>query len=151
MYAIVKAGGRQVRVEPKATIKVDRLPQTVGDSVEFSEVLAVHNGTDLTVGAPLVEGAKVVGRVVAEGRDRKVRVRTFRRKKRTRRRLGHRQHHTMVEILSIEAEQLEDVEEEEEHGEEEEHEEDEEHGEHEEEDDDEGDDEEEDDDEEDEE
>ena len=110
MYAIVKAGGRQIRVEPKTTVKIDRIPQTVGDAVEFGDVLAVHNGAELTVGAPYVEGAKVLGRVVAEGRDRKIHVRTFRRKKRTRRRLGHRQHHTMVEILRIEAEQIEDVE-----------------------------------------
>lgn len=110
MYAIVKAGGRQIRVEPKTTVKIDRIPQTVGDGVEFSDVLAVHNGTELTVGTPYVEGAKVLGRVVAEGRDRKIHVRTFRRKKRTRRHLGHRQHHTMVEILSIEAEQIEEVE-----------------------------------------
>lgn len=123
MYAIVKAGGRQIRVEPKTTVKIDRIPQTVGDAVEFGEVLAVHNGSELTVGTPHVEGAKVLGRVVAEGRDRKIHVRTFRRKKRTRRRLGHRQHHTMVEILSIEAEQIEDVEDDE-------HEEDEEYEEH---------------------
>jgi len=110
MYAIVKAGGRQIRVEPKTTVKVDRIPQTVGDGVEFSDVLAVHNGTELTIGTPYVEGAKVLGRVVAEGRDRKIHVRTFRRKKRTRRHLGHRQHHTMVEILSIEAEQIGEVE-----------------------------------------
>ena len=106
MYAIVKAGGRQVKAEPRKTVKIDRLKQTVGDGVEFTEVLAVHNGTALTVGSPYVESAKVIGRVVRQGKDRKITVRTFRRKKRTRRHLGHRQPHTLVEILEIEAEQV---------------------------------------------
>ena len=106
MYAIVKTGGRQVKAEPKRTVKIDRLPHAVGDGVEFTEVLAVHNGSELTVGSPYVANAKVTGRVVRQGKDRKIRVRTFRPKKRTRRRLGHRQPHTLVEILEIEAEQV---------------------------------------------
>jgi large subunit ribosomal protein L21 len=106
MYAIVEAGGRQVRVAPNTTVKLDRLPQAVGDGVEFSQVLAVHDGAQLTVGTPYVAGAKVLGRVVAQGKDRKLRILTYRPKKRTRRRLGHRQHHTMVQILSIEGEGL---------------------------------------------
>ena len=119
MYAIVKAGGRQLRVAPKTTVKIDRLPQAVGESVEFTDVLAVHNGEELTVGTPNVDGAKVVGRVVSQGKDRKIRVRTYRAKKRTRRQRGHRQHHTMVQIVGIEADQIEDVEPEEEVAEEE--------------------------------
>jgi len=106
MYAIVEAGGRQVRVAPNTTVKVDRMPRAVGDGVEFGQVLAIHDGAQLTVGAPYVAGAKVVGRVVAQGKDRKLRIFTYRPKKRTRRRLGHRQAHTMVQILSIEAEGL---------------------------------------------
>jgi large subunit ribosomal protein L21 len=106
MYAIVEAGGRQVRVAPNATVRVDRMANTVGDGVEFDRVLAVHNGEALTVGTPYVVGAKVFGRVVAQGKDRKIRIFTYRPKKRTRRRMGHRQHHTMVQILSIEAEQI---------------------------------------------
>ena len=104
MYAIVKAGGRQIRVAPKQLVRVDRLPQAVGDGVEFAEVLAVHNGEALTVGTPCVENAKVVGRIVAEDKGPKLRVRTYRAKKRTRRRMGHRQDHTLVQILGIEAE-----------------------------------------------
>jgi len=106
MYAIVEAGGRQVRVAPTATVKVDRLPQAVGDGVEFTQVLAVHNGEELTVGSPYVEGAKVTGRIVAQGKDRKILISTYRPKKRSQRRMGHRQHHTMVQILSIEAAQI---------------------------------------------
>jgi len=106
MYAIVKAGGRQVRVEPRQTVRVDRLPDPVGDGVEFAEVLAVHDGTALTVGRPCVENAKVVGRIVAQERGPKLRVRTYRKKKRTRKRRGHRQDHTLVQILGIEADAL---------------------------------------------
>jgi large subunit ribosomal protein L21 len=101
MYAIVKAGGRQLRVAPQETVKIDRLPQTVGDGVEFTQVLAVSDGVHLTVGAPYVPNAKVTGRIVRQGKDPKIRVRTFRRKKRTQRHLGHRQPHTLVEIISI--------------------------------------------------
>jgi len=103
MYAIVKTGGRQLRVAPNTTVKVDRLPNVVGDSIEFGEVLALHDGTEFTLGRPVVEGAKVIGRVVAQGRDPKIRVRTFRSKKRTKRSRGHRQDHTMVQILEISA------------------------------------------------
>ena len=110
MYAIVKTGGRQLRVEPKTTVKVDHLPQTVGDGVEFTEVLAVHNDTELTVGTPYVENAKVIGRIVQHGKDPKIRVRTFRAKKRTRRHIGHRQQHTLIQILEIEADQIADEE-----------------------------------------
>jgi len=106
MYAIVEAGGRQVRVAPNTTVKVDRIRQAVGDGVEFGQVLAIHDGAQLMVGTPYVAGAKVVGRVVAQGKDRKLRIFTYRPKKRTRRRVGHRQRHTMVQILSIEAEGL---------------------------------------------
>jgi large subunit ribosomal protein L21 len=106
MYAIVRAGGRQVRVEPRQTVKVDRLPDPVGDGVEFGEVLALHDGTTLTVGTPCVANAKVLGRIVAQERGPKLRVRTYRKKKRTRKRRGHRQDHTLVQILGIEAEQL---------------------------------------------
>jgi len=106
MYAIVKAGGRQVRVAPRQTVVVDRVPQAVGDGVEFTEVLAVHNGTELTVGAPCVANAKVLGRVVRHDKGPKIRVRTFRRKKRTHRHLGHRQPLTLVRILEIEADQI---------------------------------------------
>jgi len=106
MYAIVKAGGRQIKVAPKQTVRIDRLPQAVGDGVEFAEVLAVHNGEALTVGTPCVANAKVLGRIVAEQKGPKLRVRTYRAKKRTRRRLGHRQHHTLVQILGIEADEI---------------------------------------------
>jgi len=104
MYAIVKAGGRQIKVEPRQTVTVDRLSEAVGDGIEFAEVLAVHDGSALTVGTPCVANAKVLARVVAQQKGPKLRVRTYRKKKRTRRRLGHRQDHTLVQILGIEAE-----------------------------------------------
>jgi large subunit ribosomal protein L21 len=106
MYAIVKAGGRQVKVEPSQTVQIDRLPQAVGDGVEFGEVLALHDGTQLTLGTPCVPKAKVLGRIVAQTKGPKLRVRTYRKKKRTRRRMGHRQDHTLVQILGIEADQI---------------------------------------------
>ena len=109
MYAIVRAGGRQIRVEPKQTVKVDRLAEPVGDGVEFGEVLALHDGATLIVGTPCVESAKVLGRIVAQERGPKLRVRTYRKKKRTRKRRGHRQDYTLVQILGIEADQLRTV------------------------------------------
>ncbi|MGQ9730489.1 MAG: 50S ribosomal protein L21 [Candidatus Zipacnadales bacterium] len=110
MYAIARVGGRQVRVALKATIRVDRLASVVGDGVEFTDVLAIHNGDRLIVGTPYIPDAKVVGRIVAHTRGPKLRVRTYRPKKRTRRHRGHRQDYTMVEVLAIEAKELESME-----------------------------------------
>jgi len=102
MYAIVETGGKQYRVEEKATIDVERLPQNVGEQVTLDRVLLVEQDGQLSVGAPLVPGARVLCRVVAEDRDRKVVVFKFKAKKNYRRKRGHRQDFSRLLVERIE-------------------------------------------------
>jgi large subunit ribosomal protein L21 len=101
MYAIFEAGGRQHRAETGKVVKMDKVEAQVGDVVEFDKVLALFGDSDSTVGAPYVAGAKVVGRVIQQGRDRKFIVFKYRLKSGYKRTRGHRQHFTQVEITDI--------------------------------------------------
>ncbi len=102
MYAIVEVGGRQHMVEPDQIVKVDRLAAEPGEEIELDRVLAVRDDEgELRVGRPYVEGAAITARVVQQGRDRKVTVVKFKAKKRYRRKRGHRQHFTALQIMDI--------------------------------------------------
>lgn len=101
MYAIIKTGGKQYRVNVGDTLKVELLGQDAGSQVTFSEVLAVSGEEGLKVGAPLVEGATVTGTIVALGRHDKVRIFKFRRRKHSMKSGGHRQHFAEVRIDAI--------------------------------------------------
>ncbi len=102
MYAIVEVGGRQHMVQPEQTVKVDRLPEDTGTEVRLDRVLAVMDDEgELHVGRPYLDEAAVNARVIQQGRERKITVMKFRAKKRYRRKKGHRQHFTALEILDI--------------------------------------------------
>ena len=101
MYAVIAAGGRQYKVSPGDVIKVDRLADEEGGEVVFDKVLLVSDGATLDIGTPYVESGSVSGKIVAHGRDRKIEVTKFKRRKRYLRRLGHRQQFTAVEITGI--------------------------------------------------
>lgn len=101
MYAVVRTGGKQVRVETGDVVDVERLSGTEGDTVELSEVLLV-GGDALRVGTPVVEGARVVARIQGEAHGPKLRIFKHKRRKRYRLRQGHRQHYTRIVIESIE-------------------------------------------------
>ena len=101
MYAIFETGGRQYQAEPEQVIRVDSLGLKAGDKVEFDRVLAVRDEDDLQVGQPYVAGARVVATVVEQGRGKKIRVFTYRRKKHSKRLRGHRQDFTAVRIDEI--------------------------------------------------
>ena len=104
MYAIVSAGGKQYRVEKGDTIYIEKLPAPVGETVRLAEVLLVGGGdAGARVGAPLVADAAVVGTVLEQGRDQKVRVFKYKKRKHYRRTRGHRQSYTLVRIDAIEA------------------------------------------------
>ena len=103
MYAVIKTGGKQYRVAAGDKLKIEQIAADVGGDVTFSEVLAVGNGADLVVGAPLVSGATVVAKVVSHGRGEKVRIFKMRRRKHYQKRQGHRQNFTEVEISTINA------------------------------------------------
>ena len=104
MYAIIRAGGKQYRVEKGDTIYVERLATPVGEKVTLGDVLLVGGGEkgEARVGSPLVEKASVVGTVVAAGRDHKIRVFKYKKRKHYRRTKGHRQSYTALRIDAIE-------------------------------------------------
>ncbi|HSP58517.1 MAG TPA: 50S ribosomal protein L21 [Halomonas sp.] len=103
MYAIIKSGGKQYRVQEGQTLKLEKLEIPTGESVEFDEVLLVGNDDDIKIGAPLVDGAKVAAEVVSHGRGDKVTIIKFRRRKHHMKRQGHRQWFTEVKITGISA------------------------------------------------
>lgn len=100
-FAVIRTGGKQHRVEPGQTIEVEKLPVAEGDTVELTEVLLVSDGNGLQYGRPLVDGAKVVGRVVKHDRAKKIIVFKYKPKTRYRKKTGHRQAVTRVAITDI--------------------------------------------------
>ena len=104
MYAIIKAGGKQYRVEPGATVYLERLATPVGETVTLGEVLMVGGGDESPrLGSPLVDKASVRATVVEHGREAKIRVFKYKKRKHYRRTRGHRQDYTAVRIEAIEA------------------------------------------------
>ncbi|MFM2419805.1 MAG: hypothetical protein RL385_4528 [Pseudomonadota bacterium] len=102
MYAVIRTGGKQYRVTQGATLRIEKLPGDVGSAITFEEVLLL-GGDSVTVGKPLVSGAKVSAQIVAQDRAKKVIVFKMRRRKNYRRKNGHRQHYTEVKITGINA------------------------------------------------
>ena len=103
MYAIVKTGGKQYKVAQGDVLFVEKLEANEGDVVTLDQVLAVAGENGLTVGAPVVEGATVTAKVVAQGKAKKVIVYKYKSKKDYRRKQGHRQPYTKLVIESINA------------------------------------------------
>ena len=101
MYAIVETGGKQYRVQRGQIIDVERLPVEVGQQVELDKVLLVADDGKVTVGQPTVEGAKVRATVLRHDKARKIIVFKYKPKKRYRRKTGHRQHFTRLQIDEI--------------------------------------------------
>ena len=101
MYAVVRTGGKQYRVEEGRPIKVDRLAGEPGDTVELGEVLLMADGDAVTVGAPAIEGARVLGEIAEQGRGRKIVVFRYKAKTRSRKLTGHRQHFTRLIVRDI--------------------------------------------------
>ena len=101
MYAVIKTGGKQYRVAQGDRLRVEKLAGNVGDTVTLGEVLLVGQGDGVKVGAPLVSGAKVEAKIVAQDRGKKIIIFKFRRRKNYRRKTGHRQPFTALEITGI--------------------------------------------------
>lgn len=101
MFAVIKTGGKQYRVAANDVIKIEKLAGEAGDMIEFSQVLMVGDGSNATVGSPLVEGAMVTAELVELGRDRKVISFKKRRRQNSRRTKGHRQWLATVRISEI--------------------------------------------------
>ena len=103
MYAIVETGGKQYRVQEGDTVFVEKLEATAGDVVTLDTVLAVSKDGKLTLGAPVVAGAKVEAKVVEQGKGKKIIVFKYKPKKDYRRKQGHRQPYTKLIIEKINA------------------------------------------------
>jgi len=103
MYAIIRTGGKQYQVAAGDTLRVEKLPGNVGDMVELDDVLLIADGDNVTVGQPVVEGARVTAKIVEQGRAKKVIV--FKKKKRKGYQVkkGHRQYFTALSIEEIAA------------------------------------------------
>jgi large subunit ribosomal protein L21 len=103
MYAVIRTGGKQVRVSPGQSVRVEKLAGGVGDTVNLCEVLMVGGGDAAPrIGAPVVSGASVVGTIVAQDRGPKITIFKMKRRKGYRRRQGHRQSYTELRIDRIE-------------------------------------------------
>lgn len=101
MYAVIRSGGKQYRVEEGRSVKLDRLVGEPGETVELKDVLLLADGDDVSVGAPLVEGARVLGTIAEQGRSDKIIVFRYKAKTRSRKKTGHRQHFTRVVVEDI--------------------------------------------------
>ena len=103
MYAVLVTGGKQYRVQEGDVLFVEKLNAEVDTTVEFNQILAVGKEDGLVVGKPLVEGAKVVAKVLAQGKAKKIIVFKYKRKLDYRKKQGHRQSYTKIQIEKIEA------------------------------------------------
>jgi len=101
MYAVVSSGGKQYKVEPGETLRIEKISGEVGSPISFDNVLMFADGEKVKVGQPVLENAMVSGHIVEQGKAKKILVFKYKRRKRYRRKQGHRQLFTMVKIDSI--------------------------------------------------
>jgi large subunit ribosomal protein L21 len=101
MFAVIRSGGKQYRVSPGGSVRVEKLAGEVGSTITLDDVLLVDNDGDVKVGTPKVDGAQVTGTIVAQERGPKIRVFKMKRRKGYRRLQGHRQDYTEIRVDSI--------------------------------------------------
>lgn len=103
MYAVVKTGGKQYRVSKGDRVRIEKIPGEVGAEVSFDQVLMIGGTDDVKVGTPVVSGATVSARIIKQDRSKKVTVFKFKRRQGYKKKQGHRQAYTQVEITGIES------------------------------------------------
>jgi large subunit ribosomal protein L21 len=101
MYAIIKTGGKQYRVQAGLKLKIEQIPAEVGSDLVIDQVLMIADGENISMGKPLVSGASVAAKVLEQGRHDKVRIFKMRRRKHYQKHQGHRQNYTEIEITGI--------------------------------------------------
>ena len=101
MYAVIKTGGKQYRVQQGDVIFVEKIDSQADEAVTFGEVLLVNDGDQTKIGAPTVEGASVEAKVVKNGKGKKIDIIRYKSKKNEKKHIGHRQPYTKVEITAI--------------------------------------------------
>jgi large subunit ribosomal protein L21 len=102
MYAVVRTGGKQLRVEPGQRVRVERLAGDVGETIELADVLMVAGEGESRIGRPTIDGVKAVGTITAQGRGPKITIFKMKRRKGYRRKTGHRQEYTGILVDRIE-------------------------------------------------
>ncbi|WP_420227496.1 50S ribosomal protein L21 [Pigmentiphaga litoralis] len=103
MYAVIKTGGKQYRVAAGEKLKIEQIPADIGQEITLDQVLAVGEGDQIVIGAPLLTTAVVTATILAHGRHDKVRIFKMRRRKHYQKRQGHRQNYTEIQIGTITA------------------------------------------------
>ena len=101
MFAVIATGGKQYRVQEGSVLRVEKLPEAAGASVEFDRVLLVGEGADVKVGKPFIDGGKVTATIESHGKSDKVRIVKFRRRKHYKREKCHRQEYTQIKVTGI--------------------------------------------------
>ena len=101
MHAVFQTGGKQYRVAPGESVLIEKVPGNQGDSVTFDKIIMTSDGEQVSVGRPYLENARVTGRIMRQGKARKVIAFKFRRRKGYRKKIGHRQQFTQVQIENI--------------------------------------------------
>lgn len=103
MYAVIKTGGKQYRISAGEKLRIEQIPAEIGQEIVLDQVLMVADGEAVRMGTPLIAGARIKARVLAQGRGEKVSIFKMRRRKHYRKSMGHRQNYTEIEILGIAA------------------------------------------------
>ena len=103
MYAVIATGGKQYKVIKGETLRVEKLVGEEGSTVKLDNVLMVADGDKVSVGTPMLDKATVTAKIMAHGRGKKVEIIKFRRRKHSRRQMGHRQSYTEIEVTDIKA------------------------------------------------
>ena len=103
MYAIVNTGGKQYKIQQGDVLRVEKIPGEVGSPVTFDKVLMFSDGENVKIGRPLLDNVAVKGHILDQGKGKKIVVFKYKKRKRYRRKLGHRQQYTEIKIDSIEA------------------------------------------------
>lgn len=101
MYAVIRSGGKQHRVEPGERLKVEKLSADIGAKLDIGDVLMIEKDGEITIGKPVISKAKVACTVLGQGRDKKITVFKKKRKKQYRRTRGHRQTYTELHVDDI--------------------------------------------------
>ena len=101
MYAVIKTGGKQYTVKEGDVLKIELLPDDVGNEIKFEEVLMIADGDNVVFGAPLIAKAFVKAQVLDHGRHKKIKIIKFRRRKHHMKQMGHRQYYSQVKITAI--------------------------------------------------
>ncbi|MAV48798.1 MAG: 50S ribosomal protein L21 [Pelagibacteraceae bacterium] len=100
-FAVINTGGKQYKVSANDKLRIEKLPQEEGKSIEFKEVLLINNNQDMELGSPLIDGAKVEGKIVKQAKNKTVLIFKKRRRHNSRRKNGHRQKMSVVQITKI--------------------------------------------------